>query len=151
MKGVRSRRLIGVLLVGVVVSAALAEVTSNPAQPLLEATPGLRALMVGDRTAALYRVPISANTTAAATDNFVTNFVQQNASALGVAPGDLVFRDAATIRNGTLRVYTYTQRIEGLPVDGSLLKLPVSMGPPERIAHVALRLVQRPTALLPGD
>lgn len=120
------------------------------AQGYFSAHPGARAMLSGEEIVAYYGGP-TLNTASVATANFVDTFLQDNAASLAVDYNTLEFRDAVTIANGTRRVYTYRQRIEGLLVFGSVIKVVVGLGPPERIGYVGAHRVPAPTAALPAD
>jgi hypothetical protein len=126
----------------------------HPAQSLLDANPGLGVCLEGEKTVALFGRPFATDDDPqSSTDEFVAQFLQgQNiASAMGVEFQDLVFKDKIVIRNGEIAVYTYVQHIEGLPVHGSSLKIPVLLGATEKISHVGMRLAERPSAPLAAD
>jgi Zn-dependent metalloprotease len=125
---------------------------SAATQTFLDTHPGTRAMFQGERMVAIYGSPFANDSNvASSTDDFVGAFLQQNASALGVDNPTLVLKNSIVIRNGTMKVYTYTQQIEGLPVYGSVVKIPVHLGVTERIGYVGMHLSQTPANPLPGD
>ncbi len=136
------------------VIAAPGLVPTPATKACLVANPGLRAMVDGERLTALYGVPIATDSDPGTnTDQFMANFlaVQANVDALGVDSALLEFKDKITIRNGKFTVYTYTQKIEGLPVHGSIVKLPVLLGATEKISYAGINLVQHPENPLPPD
>ena len=106
-------------------------VPTTATKAMLEAHPGLRAMVVGERLVALYGVPCATDSDPlTTTDDFIASFlaVQANMDAMGVddceiEPVDQPM-DQITIRSGKFTVYTYRQLIEGLPVHGSVVKIP---------------------------
>ena len=132
---------------------AIAQLTPTPVtQSLLLAKPGLRPVVSGDRLTALYGVPIETDADpATSTDAFVASFLAQHADALGVTGVTLQLKDKIDIRNGKFTVYTYEQTIEGLPVHGSTVKIPVLLGATEKIGYTGMRLVPLPAGALPQD
>ncbi len=100
---------------------------------------------------ALHGVPMAENDPAVTTTPaFVQSFVDNNADAFGVVGADLVLQGEVDV-GGKFTVFTYSQRIEGLPVHGAVVKIPVLMGATERIGHVGIRLVPHPATPLAPD
>ena len=113
-------------------------------QALLDANPGLRGMTHGEHLVALYGVPFATDSDPeTTTDEFVEAFLAQHADALGVEGVTLVVKDKINIRNDKFTVYTYLQTIEGLPVHGSVVKIPVLLGEMERVGYVGMRLEER--------
>jgi hypothetical protein len=133
-------------LMFVVVSRAGAEIPppSEATQAFLDERPNVVGLVQGERMVAFFHAPLEANVTAMAPDVFVESFVQNNKSAFGVNDPTLVFKEKHVIDNGRFTVYTYTQEIEGLPVFGSVLKIPFFPTATERIAAANFNLTQPP-------
>ena len=116
----------------------------------LEAHPGARAMIGGERLIALYGIPLAIDSDPGTnTDQFVDAFLSQHADALGVDDLVLALKGEITIRGGKFTVYTYAQRIEGLHVHASVVKIPVLLGETETISYVGMHLVQTPASPLP--
>ena len=138
-------------------SGALAAVPIPATHALLEANPQVQGRVAEGRLVSLYGVPFELNPNpcpgpgCTSTDQFVSNFIAQDGNAFGVTGVDLELKSAIDTRGNKFRVYTYVQKIEGLPVHGSLVKIPVLRGNPEKISYVGIRLVPHPEGQLPGD
>ncbi|MBL9030756.1 MAG: hypothetical protein JNM80_03500 [Phycisphaerae bacterium] len=121
----------------------------DPAEAIMQLQslyPGVRASVHDQRTRLLFGVPM---TPGEAPDLAANAFLDAHRDALGVGEFALVRRWAAGVREGRLTVIGYTQRIEGVPVEGSLLRIAVLKGEggqPCRVAMVAARLAARPPA-----
>lgn len=131
-------------------------------QSLLAANqPGLKALVASggsEGIAALFGVPFATDSDPqTSTDAFVNTwlFGPQNPhkDALGVDNLDLDPTPVNTIniRNNRYKVFTYVQRIEGLQVHNSVVKIPVLLGASEKIGYIGTRLFQSPDGPLPAD
>ncbi len=142
-----------VIALGVFHSAPFASAqVPDRTRTLIDARPGVRPVIAEGRLVALFGKPLAVDSDPrTTTDEFVAAFLAQHADALGANSADLKLKGKATIRGDQYTVYTYTQRIEGLPVHGSLLKLAVLMGATEKIAGVNMRLVPPPAKPLPAD
>ena len=118
-------RVIGVLaLVSTLSLPSFAQVVPTEAtRTMLDETPGLTALVQDQRVVAMYGVPCETND-GTGLDQFVANFVTANADGFGVDGCVLALKDKITIRNGEMTVYNYYQTIDGIRVDGSVLKIP---------------------------
>ena len=143
--------------VAMVVATLFAPCTSLAQTPtatraLLDANPGTQAMFERERLVALYGKPFATdNDPGTTTDDFVARFVGEHGDALGVENVSLVLDNRINIRNDKFAVYTYTQHIEGLPVEGSTVKIPVLLGAQEKIGYVGIRLSQPPPSPLPPD
>lgn len=124
-----------------------AESVTAATQPFLTAHPGSRAILHDGKVAAIYGVPLKSDANTVTAAAFVDSFRAEVASALGVDPNDLVLRenDTVTIRNGTMVVYTFTQTMGGLPVHGSIVRVPVTLGTEQRIPYVGVSLARVPS------
>jgi hypothetical protein len=128
-----------------------AQATSSTAS-LLQANPGLRTAVDGRALIGIYGVPFATDSSAqTTTDQFVGAFVAAHSAAFGVPNLVAELGRVKDTASGKYRVYTYKQKIEGLPVYGSVIKIPVLKGATEKIGFVRLRLVQPPAAALPAD
>ncbi len=133
-------------------TSSFGAVPSPATQALLDANPGMRAMFNGERLIALYAVPFATDSDPLTnTDDFVAAFLTAQADALGVDNVSLVLDNKINIRNDKFTVYTYAQQIEGLLVDGSVVKIPVLLGGTEKIGYVGIGLSQTPAAPLPPD
>jgi hypothetical protein len=142
----------GILALSVSSVTAHAENGVAAAQTFLGAHPGSRGMFQGEDLVAVYGPPIASDSNvASSTDDFVNAFLQGTVAAFGADFGSLMFHDAITIRNGTLRVYTYGRQLDGVPVYGSVVKIPVRLGATEEIGYVAAHLVRDPVAPFPAD
>ncbi len=127
-------------------------VPTTATQALLDARPGSVVMLHGDRARAVYGVTLASDSDpVTTTDDFVSAFLAERADAFGVTGVQLALREKMNIRNDKFTVYTYTQRIEGLPVHNTLVRVPVLRGATERIGYVGMRLVPLPAAALPAD
>lgn len=125
---------------------------TSATQTLVDQNSGLLPLAQEDRMVALYGVPFAVDADPATdTDAFVAEFLLQNSDALGVDNVVLDLQGKINIRNDKFTIYTYTQKIENLPVHGSVVKIPVLLGPTEKIGYAGMRLVQLPENPLPPD
>jgi len=129
--------------------------TPNAAtQALLNKNPGLQMMVRNDKLIALYGVPLATDSDPATnTDEFVANFAseQANVDAFGVEGAVLDLANKVTIRNGKYTVYAFVQKIAGLPVHGTIVKIPVLHGATEKISYVGIRLKQPASTPLPQD
>ena len=122
-------RVVGVFtLVSTLSLPSFAQVVPTEAtRTMLDETPGLTALVQDQRVVAMYGVPCETND-GTGLDQFVANFVTANADGFGVDGcvllPELPPNDKFTIRNGEMTVYNYYQTIDGIRVDGSVLKIP---------------------------
>jgi len=128
----------------------------QPAAPatgrLLRENPGLRTAQTDGRLRAIYGRPMATDDNpATSTDAFVESFLARHKDAFGVAGVDLVQRDKMNTGSGKFTVYTFEQRIENLPVHGSLLRVAVLGGATEKIPYVGIMLVPHPEEPLPRD
>lgn len=127
-------------------------VPTGPTQSFLDAHPGARAMAHGESMIALYGVPFATDSDpGTTTDEFVGAFLTEHADALGVEGVTLALDNKINIRNDKFTVYTYLQKIEGLPVHGSVVKIPVLLGVTEKIGYIGTRLAYLPEDPLPGD
>ncbi len=117
--------------------------------------PDRRGMTHGERLVALYGGVFATDSdSGTTTDDFVeglNGFLETNADAFGVDYVVLERVNKIIIRDGKYAVYTYRQKIEGLPVHGSVVKIPVLLGTTEKIGYVGIRLTQHPASALPGD
>lgn len=125
---------------------------SPKTRTFLAARPAMRPMVRNERLIALYGTPLAVDSDPATdTDAFVTSFLQQNGDALGVDDCVLELRNKINTRNDKFTVYTYRQKVEGLPVHGSVVKIPVVLGATEKIVYSGMHLVQHPPTPLPAD
>ena len=123
-------------------------------QTLLTNTAGLRAIAAGEGMSALTNATIIFdNDPGTTTDQFVANYlaVPQNRDALGVENVTLTPLGQVTTRSNRHKIFTYVQTIEGLPVFGTVVKIPVLLGATEKISYIGTRLVPLPSGPLPID
>ena len=141
-------------------------------QSLLDLHAGLRAMPDGSLVSVLYgtRIAIRNPATQPTVDDFVEDFITlpANCDALGVAGATLVPDKFCTGKpmvkcgtandcaagetcghnidagDGRFRIYHFVQTIEGLPVYGSLVKIPVRLESPEYIHYVGISLKPKP-------
>ncbi|MBL9030210.1 MAG: hypothetical protein JNM80_00705 [Phycisphaerae bacterium] len=119
----------------------------DPAEAIMQLQslyPGVRASVHDARTRLLFGVPMTPGETP---DLAASAFLDAHRDALGVGEFTLDRRWAARVREGRLTVIGYTQRIDGVPVEGSLVRVAVLMGrgaQPCRVALVSTRLAARP-------
>jgi hypothetical protein len=152
-----SRTLVVAASLSLVAGVASAErplVPTQATQTFLENHVPARAVVAGDQLAAIYGPTLAATAAETGTATFVEAFLADNRDAFGIGNTTMVPAGSVSIRNGEYEVYAYTQQIpsEGLPVHGSLIKVPVWIGPTEkRIAYVGLRVVPEPQEALPDD
>ncbi len=148
-------RVVGVFtLVSTLSLPSFAQVVPTEAtRTMLDETPGLTALVQDQRVVAMYGVPCETND-GTNLDQFVADFVTNTGDGFGVDGVVLALKDKITIRNGGLTVYTYYQTIDGLPVDGSVLKIPVILDQVNQvadiIAYAGIRLTAVPNPSLPA-
>lgn len=127
-------------------------VPSRATRTFLGDHPDVRPIVREERLIALYGEPLATDADpATGTDTFVEAFLQEDGDALGVDDCVLQLTDKIDIRDGKFRVYTYVQKIAGLPVHGSVVKLPVLLGDTEKIVYAGVQLVPNPDTPLPGD
>lgn len=125
-------------------------------EAMLVANPALKVAVRGDHVIAIYGPPCATdNDVGTSTDDFVEAFLlhQPNIDAMGVLGAVLEFKDKIIIRNGTMAVYTYTQKMPGenLFVHDSLVKIPVYLGTTEKISNLLIHLTHHPENPLPFD
>lgn len=157
----RSARLAGLGLLSAVLAgspqrASAAPIPNDATRNMLDTHPGMRAMIEGRGLAALYG-PTIANSDeypeAADTDGFVDAFITDpsKANALGVTGAVLERVESIDIKDGKVRVYTCVQKIEGLPVHGSIVTIPVLLGSenphvPDKIRYIGMQLSELPPA-----
>lgn len=131
-----------------------AAVPNSATQALLVEKPNLQGMVSDNRLIAFYGEPIATGEAATPRD-FADAFLADRGDALGVTGAVFQYQGEIDIRNGKFRVFTYTQTIEGLPVEYSVVKFPILMpqggGTDYKIPYVGMHLVSKPTTPLPGD
>lgn len=134
-------------------ASSFARVPSHATQTFLEDHSGALPMIKGkEGLVALYGTILATDSDPGTdTDAFVEAFLATDGNALGVDGAAFQIQNKINIRNDKFTVYTYVQIIEGLPVHASVVKIPVLLGPMEKIPHVSLRLFQHPDGPLPGD
>lgn len=147
-------RLVGALSIGLILglctTRAWAYEPTQATTTLLDQNPGLLVLAQEDQLAALYGAILASDSdSATTTDDFVNSFLAAHADALGVDDVSLIFEEKVTAGNSL--IYTYTQEIESLPVENSVVKIPVFLGATETICHIGIRLTPHPGSALPAD
>ncbi len=134
-----------------------APVPTTATRALMDAKPGIKGLVVDGRLSALYGAPLANMNeypAATTTDEFVAAFLADpahGADSFGVDNLSLSLIDQIIIRGGEMTVYSYQQQIEGLPVHGAVVRLPVLHGVPDKIVHAGVRIKPHPAAALPAD
>lgn len=126
--------------------AGAADIPTDATKSLLDARTGLKALYEGERPVAFYGSALAEDSNPATnTTQFVQNFLftEGRKDAFGVDGVELVFKDKLDINNGKI-VYTYTQEIDGVPVNGALVKILVLPGSTDKITYAGARLVKEP-------
>lgn len=122
------------------------DVRVNPAQALAQFKalhPGAGSMEWGGRVTALYGVPMTGGQDALDAAN---NFLALHARALGVDRGQLELDDIQPIMDGQFSVVSYRQRVEGLRVELSVLRVLVRHGigdqlHPDRVVYAGAKLV----------
>ncbi|MBN4058926.1 hypothetical protein JYU10_00485 [bacterium AH-315-J04] len=108
-----------------------------------------QALIDGERLISLYGAPFATNTADAAT--FADNFVVNNADAFGIDNCQLQRVSLYTTPSGKYSVASYEQLIDGLPVHGGLVVIPVFLGSPKSINYAGIHLYEHDGSALPVD
>lgn len=113
---------------------------TGPPGALLQNFPGVRFHHAAGRIKAVYGIPMTAGTTAAAAaESWITKY----AAVFGQASPHLVLHSSITTASGkTIR--SYRQVIDGLPVEGSMLTVVTSPQPQPRVVYAAARMALRP-------
>lgn len=142
-----------ILIPVLTVSVAMALPPTSATRTFLDNNTDARAKVADGRIVALFGGELGESDTQQqeSTDDFVARFISENADALGVDDVDLVLKDSILLGSGNTRIYTYTQRIDGLPVHGGMVKIPVRLGTPDKIGYVGARLVDSAGGLPEGD
>jgi len=113
------------------------------AQELLGAYPGLRVFQTGQVVRKFYAVPMTAGQTP---DQAAADWIAQHAEAFGVPNVELQFAWSAVHGLGRFTTFAYTQTVNGIPVEGSRLRLLVLDGAEPRVVYAGATL-----ALPPAD
>lgn len=133
-----------VLFLSLAVVCASSARAEDPLAALLAQHPGARVHHMEGRPAYIYGAPM---TRASTPEAAAAAFLQQHGRAFGV--GDLELQPsrwiAATPNNSNLKIFGYQQKIRGVPVYGSLLRVGVRLEPTPAVVYSAGRLAGEPT------
>ena len=103
-----------------------------------------RAMLASDEITAICGTVLATNTQNLSIEDFVENFLDANAEALGVPGMAYEYVSIKTIRNGKFDIWRFRQKIGTTPVLDSYIKVLVLRSDPEKISYVGARLAQIP-------